>query len=285
MSKVIKLAAVQFAFDLHEPESNLQRAEACLSAAAQQKADVVVFPELFLTGPLMNRLDLADAKGAYRDIFRGWARRHGVDLVAGTVVEKVGRRFFNVCYYVDRRGRVLARYCKRNLWLTEKHWVTPGREVVTAATRWGIVGLSICWDLAFPEVYRDLLHCGARLIVCCACWSREDAGPGLQRNRNAEAIFIDSCTTARAVENEAAVVFCNVAGGWQGRTKTLHSIGHTQAALPFLGAVAKISHGKEAVLLADLDLTILDEAEQAYEIKKDRLPPNKDRLTDKRKAT
>ena len=267
----MRTAVVQFKFTHHKPEISLARAETFVKKAAARHADVVVFPEDFLTGPLLGRLELADGEGRYRNAFCRLARRYHLDIVGGSVIEKERGRFFNTCYYVDRSGRVLGRYRKVNLWLTEKPWVTPGKSAVVFDTRWGRAGLAICWDLAFPELFRDMFQKRVQVVFCPACWSFEDAGTGVRHNPKAEVVFIDSACVARAFENEMAMVFCNVARSWKGRTMTLYSAGRSQVTLPFKGAVGMVRSNREDMLVSDLDLSILDEAEKSYEIKKDRL--------------
>jgi len=266
-----RIALVQFESKQFEPEANLDKAEQLVGQAAAAGAQLVVFPEDFVTGPLSGRLDLADRKGRHREALRAIARRHAVDLVAGSIIEGEGDRLFNTAYYIDARGEVLARYSKANLWLAEKPWCTPGRGAVVCETRWGRVGLAICWDLAFPELFRDMLRLGAEVVVCPSCWCFEDAGTGTRHNPNAEVAFVDSLCVARAFENEMVVAFCNVAGGFAGSKGACHSIGHSQVAVPFKGAAAILGHAREEILVHEVDAAILAEAEVSYEIRKDLL--------------
>ncbi|MBM4032034.1 MAG: carbon-nitrogen hydrolase family protein [Planctomycetes bacterium] len=263
------IALVQFGFEAQAPAANLAKAERFAAQATAAGAQLVVFPEYFLTGPMSDRKDLADGEGRYRAAFQAMARRHGVDLVPGSFAEVEGGRFFNTTYYVASSGEVLARYRKVNLWIGEKPWVTPGDGAAVCDTRFGRVGLAICWDLAFSELFRDMLRQGAEVVVCPSCWCFEDAGPGQLHNPRAEELFVDSLCVARAFENEMAVAFCNVAGAFGKPSGPHHSMGHTQVALPFKGAIALLGHSDEAMLLAEIDTAILAEAEAAYEIRKD----------------
>lgn len=267
----LRLALIQFQFEPHAPEANLAKAERFVAQAAAAGAQLVGFPEYFLTGPLGNRKDLADGEGRYRAAFQAMARRHGIDLVPGSIAEAEGGRFYNTAYYIDARGEVLCRFRKVNLWIGEKLWVTPGEGAVVCETRFGRVGLAICWDLAFPELFRDMLRLGAEIAVCPSCWCFEDAGAGQRHNTKAEELFVDSLCAARAFENEMAVAFCNVAGEFDTSGGRRRSMGHSQVAVPFRGAVALLGHSEEGMLLAEIDTSILSEAETAYEIKKDLL--------------
>ena len=263
------MALVQFESRQYAPEHNLARAEEFVREAAAAGAQIAVFPEDFVTGPLSARRELADSDGRYRDAFRTLAQRHAIDLVPGSMIEREASRCYNTTYYIDSRGEVLARYRKVNLWLAEKPWCTPGDGAVACSTRWGKVGLAICWDLAFPELFRDLLAQEAELVICPSLWCREDAGAGVKHNPESEVAFVDSLCVARAFENEVVLAFCNAAGRFETSKGAVHSIGRSQVAVPFKGAVARVEHDREEMLIQEVDTAILAEAEAAYEIRKD----------------
>lgn len=267
-----KVAAVQFEVAQYEPEANVAGAEKRIDEAAGAGAELVVFPEDLVTGVGGRITEYVDTDGAYRETFQALAAKYAVDLVPGSCLEKEGGRIFNTTYYIDAGGRVLARYRKVHLWLGEKPYATPGEGPVVVESRFGKVGLAICWDLAFPELFREMFRKGVEIVICPACWSLQDSGAGRRHNPQAEQMFIDSCCAARAFENEIVLVFCNVAGEWQGRTEPCVSAGHTQITVPFVGPAAILEHNQEAVLLHEVDTAILAEAETSYEIKKDLLP-------------
>ena len=269
------IALVQFETAQHAPGDNLAKAERLAADAARAGADLVVFPEDFVTGPIPTRSDLADPDGRHRAAFQQLARRHAVDLVPGSVIEREGDRLYNTTYYIDRRGQVLARYRKVNLWVGEKPWCTPGEGAVVCDTRWGRTGLAICWDLAFPELFRAMLARDVAVVICPSCWCYEDAGAGMRHNPKAEVAFVDSLCVARAFENEIVLAFCNAAGAFEGSRGTCHSIGHSQVAVPFVGPAALLAHSREETLLCEVDTAILAEAEASYEIRGDlsRRPP------------
>ena len=269
MTFTIALAQLEVA--QYDIDANVAKAEEHIRQAVGAGAELVVFPEDFVTGVGAEMTKYADADGAYRETFRKLAAKYAVDLVPGSWLEREGGRFFNTAYYVDRAGEVLARYRKVHLWLSEKPFATPGDGPAVAATRFGTVGLAICWDLAFPELFRQMFHQRCDIVVCPSCWCLEDAGTGRRHNPRAEQLLIDSSCTARAFENEMAVVFCNVAGRWNGSRGPCTSAGHTQVAVPFVGPAAMLEHNQEAVLLHEVDTAILADAEQSYEIKKDLL--------------
>jgi predicted amidohydrolase len=265
-----RLAVVQFRTRVHDPAANLGRLETFLRRARARGADIVVFPEDFITGPVRQRTDLIDQAGEYLRTFRTLAARYRIDVVAGSIIERVGRkRAQNACYYIDARGRVLGRYAKVNLWLSERPYLVPGSAPEVVRTRFGRVGLTICWDLAFPELYRTYARQGAEILCNVAWWSLQDAGPGLRLAPDSEKLFINACCAARAFEEEAVVVFANAAERWTLGGKRYRSAGQSQVTVPFRGALARIDDDREGMIVQDVDSRVLTLAAQAYEIRKD----------------
>jgi predicted amidohydrolase len=266
----IRLALVQFATALFQPERNLARAEEFVRMAARRKADIVAFPEEFLTGPMRRRPDLIDDRGRFAGVFSALARQYAVDIQAGSWYVRRNRRNFNAACYFDRSGRMLGEYCKTHLWHTEKSFATPGTAACVFPTRFGRVGLAICWDLIYPEAFRRLFARRAELIFVPALWSAEDAGAGAEIDPRAEIKLVDAVCVARACENEAVVAFVNGAGRLRfDRSAAVSLIGHTQVAAPFVGAVARLRHAREELRLVEVDTGILATAEESYRIRED----------------
>jgi len=267
----LKIALVQFDAEQYAPADNLGKAEKFVERAADAGADIVVFPEDFLTGVGPRMAEFADHEGKHREAFQKLARKYALDLVPGSVIEGEDGKLFNTTYYIDANGELLGRYRKVNLWVTEKLWATRGDTAMVCDTRWGKVGLCICWDLAFPELFIAMFAQRADIVICPSCWAYQDAGTGTQHNPDSERVFVDSLCSARAFENEIMVAFCNAAGSWDGSRGPCESIGRSQVAVPFIGPAALLDHNREEMLLGDVDTAILAEAEKCYEIKKDLL--------------
>jgi predicted amidohydrolase len=264
-----RIAVVQLKIAQLNPETNLRRMELFVRRAKQKKAQVVVFPEDCVTGILRNRLDLADASGKYRKHFQALARRFRVDLVPGSVIEKTRYGLYNTAYYIDARGRVLGRYQKINLWLAERPTLNFGRRISVFNTRFGRAGLSICWDLAFPELFRRMVRAGAQTVFCPSFWGYSDAGRGQKYNRDAEIRFVDAACPARAFENEIVLVFCNAAGTHVVNGTRKRLIGRSQIAMPFYGALKELNHNREALFVQAVDTAVLKTAEKSYKIRAD----------------
>jgi predicted amidohydrolase len=272
----VTIAVVQFLVQQFAPEENLKRAEQFIRQAATQ-ADIVVFPEDFVTGPLNGDVGMADYEGRYVRRFQQLARKYAIDIVPGSIIEGDGSdgRLYNTTYYVDSRGEIKGRYRKVHLWHPERSYITPGDEFVVVDTDYGKVGLIICWDLMFPEAFRAMLQRGVEMVFCPSYWCFEDAGVGLKHDLNAEVKLVNALCTTRAFENEIVVIYANAADGDAAPDRDERLIGRSQIALPFKGAVHMLDHTREEMFVQSVDTDLLKDAEAAYTIRRDLFRANK----------
>ncbi|HEX7733773.1 MAG TPA: carbon-nitrogen hydrolase family protein [Ktedonobacteraceae bacterium] len=267
----IKIAVVQFEIAQFDAGSNLAKAEQFIQQAVEQQAELIVFPEDFVLGPLNGRGDLADFDGQYARHFQALARKYEIDIVPGSIVEGDASGLYNTAYYIDHTGTILGRYRKVNLWLSERSYIDPGQQAIVCETRFGKLGLAICWDLAFPELFRAMLAEGAQIVLCPSYWCYEDAGVGLQHDPNSDIKFVDALCIARAFEQEIILVYANAAGTLDLGDGSEHGtlLGHSQVTVPFKGVLHICEHNREEMFLQTVDTAILADAEIAYEIRSD----------------
>lgn len=147
-----------------------------------------------------------------------------------------------------------------------EHLTGSGRDIHEVFdTPIGKVGMLICWDLAFPEAFRELIANGAKLIIIPTFWTLNDCNEaGLKLNPSSEALFLNSTLTARAFENTCAIVFANAGGppGWG-------YAGLSQVTVPFVGALTKLGGSAEGMSVVDIDMQILEDAEANYQVRAD----------------
>lgn len=267
-----RIAVVQCNIKQFAPEENLTKAERYISTVSS-KADLIVFPEDFITGPLAGRTEFADREEMYKKHFQSLARLYKIDIVPGSVIEQDNHRHYNTTYYIESSGEIKARYRKINLWHPERDYLTPGHDIQVFSTNYGKTGLIICWDLIFPEVFREMTNKGVEIVICPSYWCYGDAGVGQKYDKNSEIKLVDSLCVSRAFENEIVFVYCNAAGqldlelGKERFTDTL--IGHSQITVPFKGYTKKLDHNLEEMFIEEIDTTILKDAEDVYRIRKD----------------
>jgi len=203
------------------------------------------------------------------NVFKKLAKKYKIDIIPGSMITKTGSRLYNVSCYIDSKGKVLSKYEKVHLWSTEKKKFRPGDSVSVFDTRYGRVGLIICWDAMFPEIFREMMKKKVEIVFCPSYWCYEDAGKGVKYNKKSEEKLIDSLCVDRAFEEEIVFVFCNASGTNKISKKGESLVGHSQVTIPFKGIVKKFNHNREGMFVAEIDSEIIKDAEKAYGIKRE----------------
>ena len=126
----------------------------------------------------------------------------------------------------------------------------------------------ICWDLAFPEAFRELVAGGAKIIIIPTFWTLADCtSAGLAQNPLSEQLFLESTLVSRCFENTCMVVFANIGGPVGEAAKGLYA-GLSQVAVPFKGALGKLGD-EEGMSVVEVDMQILEDAEDNYKVRAD----------------
>lgn len=223
--RTVRLATVHY-----QPRSGSTSAEKCalfaplIADAARQQADLVVLPEtLTYYGSRRTPAEVAETvPGPSTDFFGTLAREHNLYIVAG-LYERDADTVYNVAVLIGPDGQVVGKYRKVCLPRDEIMWgVTPGRDYPVFDTRFGRVGMMVCYDGFFPEVARELANNGAE-VIAFPVWG---CNPRL--------------AAARAIENHAYVVsstYTDVSADWMVSAVYGHD-GETLACATEWGTVA-----------------------------------------------
>lgn len=279
MKKNITVAAVQMEIGLHDVSGNIDKAEMFIQdMCVNQAVDLVVLPEDFVTGPIPHDLDLAMDDSSEPILrLREIAKKYKVIIVAGSFIELHEDRFYNTPLLVGSDGIVYGKYRKSHLWHPEKRYLTPGEGAKVFDTPIGKIGIAICWDLAFPELFLQMARDGAEIICIPSYWTLEDSDTLLRRRPDGgemDARMVDILCPARAIDSNCLVVYANGAGSAAVRLKTktiaLSQIGHSQICTPLYGVVSKINDNREGYITYTYDRTIARDVEYAYRIRADR---------------
>jgi deaminated glutathione amidase len=250
------LGAVVQMTSTSDVEKNLATAERLVEEASRRGAAFVGLPEnfAFLRSEGEKVVEAQALDGSWVRRMADLARRLRVTLLLGSLPEKVDgdTRVRNTSVLLGPDGRTLAVYRKMHLFdidvpgmeqLKESRSVVPGEELVVAETPFGNLGLSICYDLRFPELYRDLVRRGARVL----------AVPSAFTEKTGKAHW-EVLLRARAIENLAYVVApAQVGTHAPGRA----SHGHALVVDPWGVVVAQVPDG-EGVAVAEIDFTRQD---------------------------
>jgi predicted amidohydrolase len=208
MKEKIKIALAQMACKREDKKRNLTKIEENVTKAKRQAADLVVFPELSLTGYVVRDqiYELAETiPGPSTKVIENLARKTKVHIIFGMpeLSEKTQATIYNTAVLVGPEG-FIGKYRKMYLpthsVFEEKRYFRPGYQAVAFDTMLGKIGLLICYDIFFPEVSRLTRLKGAQLLVCIS------ASPATRR------AFFETLTVARAIENTAFLAYVNLVG-------------------------------------------------------------------------
>jgi len=244
----LRVAAVQLNSNA-DKDRNLATAERLVRAAAADGAELVALPEkwnLLAAGEEL-RAGAEPLDGPSLSAARGWAKELGVHLLAGSISERTEGKAFNTSVLVGPGGEDLATYRKIHMFDVEAGGVSyreseheqPGAELVTAPVGELTVGMTVCYDLRFPELYRILALREAKLIAVPSAFT---AATG----RDHWEVLL----RARAIEDQVFVLAPNQVG-----TAPPHydSYGHSAIVDPW-GTVLAVAPDEECFVAADLDL-------------------------------
>lgn len=258
---MIRLAAIQMC-SRDDVDLNLESAARLIAAAVEDGAAMVSLPENFALMPRDTaRLpERARERGGDIEAFlSAEARRHGVCLLGGSIpAPSDDGRVYGSCRVFDGAGLEVARYDKLHRFdvtvsasesYRESDYTAPGVAVATAPSPFGIVGLTICYDVRFPELYRVLGTRGARLFNVPSAFA---ASTG--------AVHWEVLLRARAIENLCFVVAPAQVGRHESGRLT-H--GHSMIVDPW-GEVLNCLADGEGVCIADLDPRRLDAVRASF---------------------
>ncbi|KPM45636.1 hypothetical protein AK830_g913 [Neonectria ditissima] len=287
---IFKVAIIQMRPKPLDAEHNFAHAAEQIRLAAAQGASLAVLPEYHLTGWVPEEPSFAlNARDARRFVqrYQDLAAELHINICTGTIVSEAPKHtdqagdtrptLLNTSHFVDHNGHLLGNYTKTNLWITERQTLTSSVDYARHSsslsdphqvfdTPNGPIGILICWDLAFPEAFRQLVLRGAKIIIIPSYWTSFDmCGEGLAYNKDCEKLFVQSTLVARAFENTAAVIYCNAGG-----PANEGFFGCSQVVLPIVGTVpGSFTDGTEEMRVLDVDMRTVEVAERNYKVRED----------------
>ena len=242
----MKIAAAQIACTLGDIDANIGKMRDFAARARKAGAELVVFPEMADTGYAMEVIR-KHAKswneGAVPELQK-IARALSLAIISG-VSEKEGDAIYNSQVVLDSSGAIVAKYRKTHLFapIDEDKCCTPGDALASFDCGPWKVGLTICYDLRFPEIYRALaVDHGSNVFIISSAWPF----PRLEHQR--------VLATARAIENQSYVILANRVG----RDDGVPFCGTSAVIDPYGVVVAAASADREELLVADLSLEVIN---------------------------
>lgn len=241
----VRIAAIQMASGPNVA-SNLAEAERLIEQAAMAGAKLVALPEYFAIMGMKDTDKVAvrevEGKGPIQNFLSRMAKRHGIWLVGGSVPLEATKadKVRNSCLVYDDKGKQVARYDKIHLFgldlgnehFREEKTIEPGTQIVVVETPFGRVGLSICYDLRFPELYRAMRDVDMIMV------------PSAFTATTGKAHF-ETLVRARAIENLAYVI-APAQGGYHLSGRETH--GDTMIVDPWGVVLDRLPRGSGVVM-------------------------------------
>ncbi|GCE00812.1 nitrilase-related carbon-nitrogen hydrolase [Embleya hyalina] len=258
----MRIALVQVASPPTEtPRARRERVGAMVEQA--RGADLVVLPELWAAGyfGFESYAERAEPlNGPTVTAARAWARTLGAHVHLGSFVERDDDgRLFNTAVLITPDGLIAHTYRKIHVFghaSREAELLTPGDRIEVADTVFGRLGATTCYDLRFPELWRDLVDRGARIAVVPAAW------PAARREH--WQLF----TSCRAVEQQLLVIACNAVGVQEGGVE----LGGHSRVVDAWGGVLVEAGTEEGVTFCDTDPADVDRVRTRFPVLADRRP-------------
>ncbi len=244
---------------LGQPEANLATVRQLAAEAAANGVEWLVLPELWSTGYDLERADTYATpidSGIFAAVGQ-LAQQHGLYILGSCLARLPGNGVGNTAVLHTPAGDILGQYSKIHLFqlMDEHHYLTAGESLTVIEWPWGKMGLTICYDLRFPEQFRAYALVGANLIVVPAEWPQ----PRLAHWR--------TLLRARAIENQLYIVACNRVG----TSKETTFFGHSTIIDPWGETVLEAGETAE-LLTATIDLDLVTEVRNRIPVFADRRP-------------
>jgi predicted amidohydrolase len=270
MKEKIMAALAQIGCKQGDKKENIRKIEKKVIEAKQQGADLVIFPELSLTGyTLRDQIyDLAETiPGASTAVIERIAKKTHTYVVVGIpeLSNKAQATIYNTAVLVGPKG-FIGKYRKMYLpthsVFEEKRYFRLGYQSAVFDTKLGKIGLIICYDVFFPEVCRLARLGGAQIIVCIS------ASPATRR------MFFETLTKARAIENTAFVAYVNLVGVEDG----LQFWGGSRLIGPNGKVLAQAKYHEEDLVIGEINYADMRPIETFVPLMKDLRPELFDKL-------
>lgn len=249
-----KIAAIQMV-STPEIEENIESARRLIAEAAQQGAELVLLPEYWPSIGRSDKEKLAQAEapgsGPIQDFMSTMAKAHGIWLIGGTLslVAPVENKVLNTTLVYDPQGKAVSRYDKIHLFsfasgkeaYDESAYICGGDDVVSFEAPFGRVGLTVCYDLRFPELFRAFGECA--LIVVPAAFTYTTGK-----------VHWEILLKARAIENQCYILAAAQGGRHQTGRRTW---GQTVLIDPWGEIKAELMEG-EGIVLGGIEQEVLN---------------------------
>lgn len=262
----MRVALAQMNVKQSEFENNFKSAMKIASKAKEGKADLVVFPEMFLSGFHYGNNKKAILDGfVFSEKISQIAKENKI-FVCGSVpcLSKNDLLSSNRMIMSSDDGHEICHYDKIHLFklFREEKYIKAGKNVVVANTKFGKIGFAICFDLRFPEMFTDLRKSGVEIIILSSAWPHP------------RFLHWDILTKARAIETQSILIAVNQCGEENFGTSINKYFGSSRVINANGDMISEAMKDKEDLLFCDIDVNSIKEVRSHIDLFSDRNDSN-----------
>ena len=264
----INISIIQLASNIGEVEQNINKVESIVSKELSSNTDVLVLPEVWTVGWSCSNF-IASAQELENSMaikfLSKLAKEYNVNIIGGSIISKKDNKYYNTCPVLNRNGETIAIYNKNHLYsyygCDEGKYISAGENPVMVEIEGVNYGLSICYDIRFPELYRAYAKAGADILVNCAAWGASKPIPW------------EMMTKSRAIENQCYMIALTQCGHIKNEE---YNLGESRI-IDYKGEVISEIKEKEGIVNATVSLDdmykfrekckILNDIKDKYEVK------------------
>lgn len=266
--KKVNISLLQMSSVIGDVNANIEKVKKIIAQNLNYQTDVLILPEVWTIG-----WSCSHFRESAQDLYNGSvatflseiAKNYNTNIIGGSYITKQGDNYFNTCPVYDRRGNFVTSYSKMHLYsyygCDEDKYVSCGDNPVLVELDGIKYGLSICYDIRFPELYRAYAKSGADILVNCAAWGSKKPVPW------------EMMTKSRAIENQCYMAALTQSGYIENGE---YNLGQSRI-IDYKGdEITSIMHG-EGIINADIFLgsmydfrkksPILKDIKNNYEVK------------------
>ena len=267
-TKTVKISILQMSSVIVDVDTNIDKLEKIINNNLENDTDVLVLPEVWTCGWSCSKFiesaqKIEESKAI--NFLKKIAKIFNTNIIGGSLITEKNGKFYNTCPVIDRNGNVLALYNKNHLYsyygCAEGDYITAGDAPVMVDIEGINYGLTICYDIRFPEIYRAYRKAGADILVNCAAWGSSKPIPW------------EVMTKSRAVENQCYMVALTQCGQI---SENEFNLGHSRI-IDYKGEELNSIYEKEGIISSVLSMenmykfrnkcTILNDIHENYEVK------------------
>lgn len=276
--KKLNITAIQMSSVVGDKRTNFSKVQSLIEKNINKSTDIIVLPEVWNVGwkPSIFEEMAEDISGETIDFLSKMAKTHNAYVIGGSIIEGKRARgqegkpithssLFNSCPVINRNGELIATYNKMHLFsyygCDEGKFIQKGQKPLMVELEGVKIGLSLCYDIRFPELYRAYAKAGADLLITMAAWPKS------------RAVHWEALSKARAIENQCFMVALTQSGLIENDE---YNLGHSRI-IDYDGKVISEIKEDEGAMSAEIEFnemyefrkkcTVLLDIQDRYEVK------------------